>query len=157
MKITWKHLSFVPSREALDALRAGWSWLVDPAMRAFMCATSGDVFFEAADGSVHWLDTGIGSLDRIAADREEFVTLLREDGGTEWLMAPLVAELLEAGAVVAEGQCFGYKLMPVIGGEYEAANMYPLSAAVWYGFAGDFHEQIKDLPDGAHIRFPRAP
>ena len=83
------------------------------------------------------------------------VMLKRTTGSTgpeEWLMANVIDDLLEAGAVVGEGQCFGYKTLPIMGGDYTPDNMVPMSAAAWYGFSGYLHEQIKELPDGTHVQ-----
>lgn len=156
MTVSWKQLTFIPSQDALDELRGSWSWLVEPTMQPFMCATSGDVFLQAEDGGIHWLDTGRGYLDRIADSRDQFLELMRSDGGQEWLMTSVIAELFEAGAVVADGQCFGYKTLPILGGDYTPGNMVPMSASAWYGFSGYLHEQIKDLPDGAQVQLSLA-
>lgn len=152
MPASWKQLSFVPSEEALNALREHWSWLVDPAMEAFMAAASGDVFFQAPDASIHWLNTSAGEFTQIALDRNEFLIRMREDGGTEWLMAPLIDALLDEGQVLGADQCFAFKVLPVLGGTYTPDNMTPMSAAGWYGFSGYLHQQIKDLPDGTRIQ-----
>jgi hypothetical protein len=151
MTVSWKQLSFIPAQDALDELRGSWQWLVDATMLPFMCATCGDVFFVASDGGVHWLDTGRGSFERIADSRDEFLERMRADGGREWLMADVVDELLAAGATIGEGQCFGYRTLPILGGDYTPDNMVPMSAAAWFGFSGYLHEQIKDLPDGAQV------
>ena len=153
MAATWKQLTFVPSSESLDELRAGWSWLVDDSMQPFMASASGDVFYEAADQSIHWLDTGQGVLTKIAADKATFLEALRQDAGAQWLLAPVVDQLLERGHVLSKDQCFGFKVMPVLGGAYSPDNMVAMSAASWYGFAGYVHSQIKDLPDGTNIAF----
>ncbi|WP_056102728.1 T6SS immunity protein Tdi1 domain-containing protein [Lysobacter sp. Root667] len=152
MVISWKQLTFVPTPEALEEFRSSWGWFVPDEMMAFMAATSGDLFFEAADGAVHWLDTGRGELSRVAASRDEFLAAMRADGGNEWLMTPVVEELLGAGAVVGDGQCFGYKVLPILGGDYTADNMVPMSAVAWYGSSGWYHQQLHDLPDGTHVR-----
>jgi hypothetical protein len=122
-------------------------------MEPFMCSASGDVFYEAPDGTIHWLDTGQGTLARIAACRNEFLEAMRRDNGAEWLLSPLIDQLLEAGKVLLVGQCFAFRVLPILGGSYSAENMVPMSAAGWYGFSGYAHGQIKDLPEGAQVSF----
>ncbi len=117
-----------------------------------MFSVSGDVFFEDAGGGVYWLDTGQGTLERIAATRAEFLDRLRTDSGREWLMSALLESFIEAGLVVGENQFLGYRTLPILGGDYTAENMRPMSAASWYGFSGYLHEQIHDLPEGAQVR-----
>lgn len=151
MTLSWKQLTFVPTAEAMEEFRSSWSWLVPDDMSAFMAAMSGDLFFEASDESVHWLDTGRGRLLRVGTSRAAFLDALRADNGVEWLMAPVIETLLRAGAVVGDGQCFGYKVLPILGGGYTPDNMIPMSAVAWYGFSGWFHQQLHDLPNGAQV------
>lgn len=152
MRLTWKQLTFLPAEDALQALASSWRWCVPAEWHAFIFAVSGDVFFEDPDGCVHWLDTGQGTLERIAATRAEFLDRLRADSGREWLMSELLDDFVQAGMVIGENQCLGYRTLPILGGDYTAENMRPMSAAAWYGFSGYLHEQIHDLPDGAKLR-----
>ncbi|WP_169787963.1 T6SS immunity protein Tdi1 domain-containing protein [Caldimonas brevitalea] len=122
-------------------------------MEAFMCSAAGDVFFEAPDRSIHWLDTGQGQLAQVSDTRDLFLAALRDDAGAEWFLAPVVDQLLAEGKLLAEGQCFAFKVLPILGGTYAAENMVPMSAAEWYGFSGHVHHQIKDLPEGTSMSF----
>ena len=151
MPSSWKQLTFIPSSEALHELREQWSWLVDATMQPFLCSASGDVFFEATDLAIHRLDTGQGRLERIASNREEFLREIRKDSGAEWLLSPVIDQLLEAGAPLSPDQCFGFKVMPILGGTYTPDNMVPMSAISWYGFSGYVHHQIKALPEGTQV------
>ncbi len=152
MALSWKDLTFVPTQEALAALRENWCWLLPDDLCAFMAASSGDLFFEASDGSIHWLDTGRGELSNIAPSRDAFLVAMRADDGTEWLMTPLIEQLMEAGAELEEGQCFAYTMLPILGGGYTPDNMVPRSAVEWYGFSGWMHQQLSELPDGSQVR-----
>jgi len=118
-----------------------------------MCSASGDVFFVAEDGTVSWLDTGQGLLTQICVNRDEFLKELKEERGAEWLLAPVVDELVDSGVELALDQCFAYRVLPILGGPYTPENMVPMSAAEWYGFSGHIHSQIKDLPEGAKVEF----
>jgi hypothetical protein len=153
MPASWKQLTFIPSSEALHALREYWGWLVGIDMQPFMSSVSGDVFFEAPDLTIHWLDTGGGRFERIAKDRDEFLGVLRNDGGAEWLLSPAIDRLIDAGVTVGPDQCFAFRVLPILGGTYTPDNMIPMSAEGWYSFSGYVHKQIKDLPDGTQISF----
>lgn len=150
MPASWKQLSIVPSAEALAELREQWSWLLPDPLKAFMASAMGDVFLEGDDGAVFWLDTGRGKLEMIAPSRDAFMAELRTKA-EDWFLASLVDELLEAGIVLDSEQCYGYKVLPVLGGKYEVANVAPMAALAWYGFSGHVHGQIRDLPDGAQV------
>lgn len=153
MQATWKQLTIVPSPEALHQLREHWSWLVADTFQPFMASASGDVFLEAPDLSIHWLDTGQGKIELIANCQEEFLSKLRSDNGVEWLLSPVIDELLAAGVSLEPDQCFAYKVLPILGGTYTPNNMVPMKASEWYGFSGHVHRQIKNLPDGAKVQF----
>ena len=48
-------------------------------------------------------------------------------------------------------QCFGFKLLPVLDGEYDPSSVYVASIEEYWDCCGDVHEQIDDLPDGTEI------
>ena len=152
MAATWTQLTLVPSAEAVEALREHWGWLVPASMNPFIASRAGDVFLEEEDGSVHWLETGGGALTRVASDRDAFRQRLAEDGGAELLLAGVVEAMLEGGIVLGEGQCLGFTQLPILGGSYTPDNLFPISAAEWYGFSGQIHRQIHDLPDGTNVK-----
>ena len=153
MILTWAQLTFLPEDEALHALRRSWAWLVPEDAKPFMFSLSGDVFFESSEGAVHWLDTGQGVLQRIAASREEFLARMYEDGGHEWLMAGLLDDFVARGMQIGTGRCPGYRVLPILGGTYDDHNMVPLPVVEWYGLSGELHAQLADLPDGTPVKF----
>ncbi|HEX4612513.1 MAG TPA: T6SS immunity protein Tdi1 domain-containing protein, partial [Urbifossiella sp.] len=78
----------------------------------------------------------------------------RIDEGTtahEWLMIPLVDQLVAAGVVLAPGTCYGFKTPPVLGGEYAVDNVGPLPIPDYLGAYGSIHKQLRDLPDGTQV------
>lgn len=152
MTVTWKRLTFIPTQDSLDELRENWGWLVDSELEPFLFASSGDVFFQAPDKGVHWLDTGRGILECVAGSRDAFLEEMREDGGRKWLLRDVIEDLLAAGFSLGPDQCFGYKTFPIMGGDYTPDNMAPMSAGAWYGFSGYLQEQLKDLPDGTQVQ-----
>jgi hypothetical protein len=152
MAASWTQLTLVPSAEAVEALREHWGWLVPAAWQPFIASRAGDVFLEGEDGSVHWLETGGGALTRVASDRDAFRQRLAEDGGAELLLAGVVETMFEGGLVLGEGQCLGFTRLPILGGSYTPENLFPITAAEWYGFSGHIHQQLQALPDGANVR-----
>ena len=156
MGVTWKDLSFIPSAEAIAELHVEWQWLIGEDSKAFLSSVMGDVFLETQSGEVTWLDTGRGRLEVLAPSREAFLAELRGKAD-EWMMASLVDELHAAGIRLGPGQCYGFKVMPALGGDYAVANVAPMAAQAWYGFSGYVHHQLKDLPDGAHVHFELSP
>lgn len=131
---------------------ASWSWLLPKTFTLWLVNRFADLFVVLADGSVHMLDVGAGTFDRVAASRDEFCTRIDDpETAAGWLMIPLVDRLVEAGVRLGPGQCYGFKTPPVLGGEYAVKNIGPLALADYLGAYGSLHSQLKDLPDGTQV------
>jgi hypothetical protein len=150
--IPWTQLIFNPSPKVTKAINADWRWLVPKSMTARAWSAVGDVFFEDADGSVHWLDTGMGTLERVAPHRDAFRLRLEADGGEEILLPAVVQGTIALGLAIEPGQCLGFTQLPILGGTYLPENRFPIDAAQWMGFAGTVHKQLAELPDGTQVR-----
>jgi hypothetical protein len=71
------------------------------------------------DGSVHQLLIGEGTFTKVAQSRAAFTQKRDENGNAnDWLMIPLVDQLVAAGIILEHGQCYGFKVPPILGGEY---------------------------------------
>lgn len=113
----------------------------------------GDAFVVDDGGSVHLLDVGAGTFAHLAADRAQFAELLGHgDNANNWLLIPLVDACRQAGMTPGPGQCYGFKVPPVLGGRYEVANIEPTDLSVHYSFLADIYKQTKDLPDGTQVK-----
>lgn len=133
-------------------LLASWAWLLPRELTVWVVNRFGDLFVVLDDGSVWRLDLGAGTFEKTAADRDEFCDHIDEgDNADTWLLVPLVDRLVAAGKVLSPGRCYGFRIPPVVGGAYSVDNINPLPVAEVYGWSGSFHEQIRDLPDGAEI------
>ncbi len=134
------------------SLIAEWTWLVPNQFTVWLMNRFGDLFLVFEDGSVHMLDVGRGSLEQVANSREEFQAKVDEDdNANDWFMIPLVDQLVAAGMTRKEGECYSYKQLPVLSGDYTVENACALPIAQHYGAYGSIHNQIKDLPDEAQV------
>src|SRR4026209_235960 len=50
-----------------------WSWLVPATLTVWIMNRFGDLFIVLADGTVHILDVGCGTLSKVADTRDDFV------------------------------------------------------------------------------------
>ena len=75
-----------------------------------------------------------------------------DDNSNNWLMIPLVDQCVAAGMVLNADQCYGFKMPPILGGEYSVDNIVPISLSEHYSFLADIYRQTKDLPDGMKVR-----
>ena len=135
-----------------QSLFAEWTWLLPNGFTVWLMNRFGDLFLVFDDGSVHMLDIGAGTLQPVAKSRDDFsVKVDDDDNANDWFMIPLVDQLFAAGMTLKEGQCYSYKLPPVLGGNYTVENTCVLTIAGHYGAYGSIHSQIKDVPDGGQV------
>jgi hypothetical protein len=65
---------------------------------------------------------------------------------------PNIVALLEARSEhLTPGQCYSYKIPPVLGGSFESTNVQAISAIVHFTIMGQLHEQTRNLPPGTKI------
>lgn len=129
-----------------------WTWLLPSKVTVWVMNRFGDLFLIMDDGAVHMLDVAGGTLTKLAEDRDDFCRKIDErENENHWLMIPLVDRVAAAGLKLGPGQCYGYKLPPVLGGEYTVENVAILRVAEHLGFHGSLHRQIVDVPDGGRV------
>lgn len=152
MRITWNELTVSPDDLDLDGLLSEWRWVVSESFHPVVISALGDLFLRHDDGRIYWLSSGWGQLTEVAKDAEEFKRLMVEPENAEsWFMPNLVGDILMEGQRLGPGECFGYKLPPVLGGEYEPDNFEPTDLQVHFGILGQIHRQVKELPPGTPI------
>jgi hypothetical protein len=135
------------------ALLATWAWLLPRTVTVWLMNRFGDLFLVLADGSVHMLDTGRGSLERVADDREDFARRIDQDGNAnDWLMIPLIDKLVTAGFCLRPGECYSYWRLPVLGGEYAPANTKIVTIDHHFKAFGPIHDALRDVPDGTSVQ-----
>lgn len=135
-------------------LFASWTWLIPPGtgVQPWLMNRFGDLFWFDADDRVNWLNVTDGTNDVVADGEEDFLEQLDdEEALDDWLMVGLVDELRAAGIVAEAGRCHGFKVLPILGGEYDAENVSTVPIEAYWGTCGDVHRQIDELPDGASI------
>jgi hypothetical protein len=152
VRLTWNDLTVSPYEVDLGALLADWRWLVDTTYAPVVITALGDLFLRGGDGSIHWLDTVAGRLTKVADDAEEFKSLMvRPEHLDEWFLPQLVGDLKTSGVNLGAGQCYSYKIPPVLSGRIEPSNVEPADLLVHFSLMGQIHRQVKDLPGGTPI------
>lgn len=152
MRITWNELTVSPDGVDLDGLISEWRWLTDETFQPVVISALGDLFLRHDDGRIFWLSAGWGQLTEVAASAEEFMRLMvRPENADEWFVPNLVGDILTEGQRLGPGECFGYKVPPVLGGKVEPDNFEPTDLQVHFGILGQIHRQVKDLPPGTPI------
>ena len=130
-----------------------WHWLLPESLTVWLVNRFGDIFAVLDDDTVHMFDVGGGTFERVADSRDHFAGLLdTNDNASDWLMIPLINDLVANGKLLRPGYCYGYIRNPVLGGDYTVENTIVMPIVEHYGLNGDIHRQINDLPDGTPVR-----
>lgn len=131
-----------------------WHRLLPQDFTVWLMNRYGDLFVVMDDSSVWMFDVGCGTFERLAISRDDFCNQLEiDENRNNWLMVPLIDRLVAAGMLLGSGQCYGYTISPVLGGDYSVENTFVIPIEEHYSFNADLHEQIRDLPDGTPIKF----
>jgi hypothetical protein len=134
-------------------LLSGWADLLPPSLTVWLVNRFGDVIAVHDDGSVHMLDVGAGTFERIANDRDHFADQIDKNGNADnWLVVRLVDQCVSAGLVLAHNRCYCCKVPPLLGGQYTLENVATISLAEHYSILSDIWRQTQGLPDGTRIR-----
>jgi hypothetical protein len=129
-----------------------WGWLLPPSMKPTICTVFGDWFLTDYDGTIHHLDLLEGCVSRAADSRSHFENLLTNpDRVDSWFLPGFVVALEGRRILRSSGQCFGYKIHPILGGPIESSNLVLMEFHFWQLICSQLHEQIKKLPAGTRI------
>jgi hypothetical protein len=90
----------------------------------------------------------------IAQDRRGLDALIEDqEFQQDWNMHALVEEARAMLGALGEGRKYCLKIPGLLGGEYGGGNLATISLIELIAASGDIAFQIKDLPDGAQVRF----
>ncbi len=128
-----------------------WDWIDFTGKKPFLATAFGDVFFES-DGGVYFLDKVSGELELICNTKEELENILNTpDGQDHYLMSELVLLAREQGLILNEGECYEFKIAPILGGAIEYSNLQKMNFKISLHINGQLIKQVKDLPLGTKI------
>ena len=71
----------------------------------------GDVSLEQREGTIWWLSTAMGTLERVAESRDAFHQHLDTERADEWFLPGLVDVLHDQSKVPGPGQCYAYAIL----------------------------------------------
>ena len=152
MRITWKDIKVDFNHIDQKRLTESWSWLIGIDKKPILMSSIGDLFLTDNNGFCYWLNVGEGVFEKIANSVDEFKLKLKDDEQIdEWFLIGLVEKLKENGLELTEKHLYGYKILPILGGEYEPENFELTDIEVHFELSGQIHKQIKDLPDGTKV------
>lgn len=133
------------SEHDVPALLAEWKWLVPESDTPLFISAFGDWVFGNPDGSLWVLSVLEGSYEQVAKNNDEYNSLNKSE---KWLNQIFIAEWLpiaiENGLTPSQTECIGWKLHPLLGGKFEAANLQIFSMLVYQSIMGQLHRQLRE-------------
>lgn len=152
MRVTWHELTIGFDPDKGGALLHDWRWLVGNDVQVVVVSALGDLFLRDGEGRIHWLDVGAARLSQAAESAEEFKRLLQQpDNADEWFVPQLIGDLIVSGKQLADGQCYSYKVPPMLSGKMELSNFEPTDLLVHCSMFGQLGRQMQHLPEGTKI------
>lgn len=151
-KPEFSSLFILSSEEDVISALEAWNWL--PLTHLSVCAVSafGEVFFRNETGKIIQLDTIKGSLSKVSDSTSDFVAQIKlEDVQDKLLLAGFIFSMRNNGSHLEKGECYDFKIPPILGGAFHIDNIEKTSFIVKLDIAGQIHQQVKDLPDGTEI------
>ena len=124
-----------------------WRWLVPGQVNLLGISTFGELIIRDEMDQVFILDIHEGRLQKLTEAQDSFW----DNPSLENIFKETeLHELQSKGWKLRELECFTYT-MPIVvkEGPHKLCTMNVYEAV---GFLGDFHRQVKDLPDGAKIQ-----
>ena len=152
MKINLDDLTVKFNQETSGRLTEEWTWLIGTDKKVLLISAIGDMFIADNAEKIYWLDIGAGELRLVADKIQEFEDKLNNiEQVNEWFMPDLTTDLRHSDKKLKAGQLYSYKTLPIIGGDYTVDNFEPLDIEEHFGYTGDLHKQIRDLPTGTRV------
>jgi hypothetical protein len=152
MRITWNELTVGFDPDNAAALLSDWRWLIGDDIQIVLVSALGDLFLRDVDGRILWLDVGAARVTQAAESTEEFKRLMQQpEHANEWFMPQLIGDLIVNGKQLAGGQCYSYKVPPMLSGAMELDNFEPVDLLVHCSMFGQIGRQIQQLPEGTKI------
>ncbi len=136
----------------LTKVLSTWTWLTGE--KSIVALTkSGDALLKDNSGHLYFLDVGGGTLELKSNNYRDFFDNKLSYELIEELLLPVVVDKLEQhGIKLKARQVYSYTLLPIIGGTYDEKNMFAVNLYEHYNLTGEMHFQLKDYPDGTHVK-----
>jgi hypothetical protein len=153
MRITWNELAVGFDATNSNALLTDWRWLAGENVQVVVVSAIGDLFLKDVGGHILWLEVGAARITKVAESSDEFKRLMQQtEHAEEWFVPQLIGDLITRGKRLAPGQCYSYKVPPMLGGKMELGNFEPTDLLVHCSMFGQIGRQIRDLPEGTKIK-----
>jgi hypothetical protein len=135
-----------PNKNEIEDMLPQWSWLAPSSATPLFLSLFGDWVFGNPDGSLSVLSVLEGTYESVAKNAQEYNELNKSP---EWCDEIFVSSwysiALENGITPKEGECIGWQVHPIIGGEFSVANLQVFSMSVYQSLMSQLHAQVQGV------------
>lgn len=135
----------------LEILRRGWAWVLDDPTQILMVNAFGNVLVTCHDGTLWRVIPEELTARKIRDDTNYLAAFEDEQFREDWFFEGVTDAAEAALGPLEEGQCYAFKIWPILGRPFTPDNMYVAATAEWLAVSGDIGGQIKALPNGTTI------
>ena len=133
-----------PSEAEVETLLPQWSWLVPSTATPLLLSVFGDWLFGNPDGSLSVLSVLEGTFEQVASNSEEYNGLNKSP---EWCDEIFISSwysiAIENGISPKNGECIGWQVHPIIGGEFSPSNLKIFSMPVYQSLMSHLHAMVQ--------------
>ena len=130
-----------PSDPEVKELLPQWSWLVPSTATPLYLSVFGDWVFGNANGSLSVLSLLEGTYETVAESADEYNRLNKsQEWSEEIFMSGWYSIALENGISPSEGECIGWRVHPIVGGEFSVENLQVFSMRVYQALMSQLHQ-----------------
>jgi len=140
--------------ELIEHIERAWSWTGIKPVKVVGENDFGNLMIRDQQGQYWRICPEDLYCKVIAGDRKALDTLIQdEEFQQDWNMPALVEEARAKVGQLGPGRKYCLKTPGLLGGEYGGNNLASISLVELVTASGGIALQIKDLPDGAQVRF----
>lgn len=88
--------------------RIGLAVVKETTFNVWILTKFADLFIHMDDDSIWRIDTGAGTFDSIAENKDAFAELIDSNNFDLWFMPGLISQLESEGKRLQEKQCYGF-------------------------------------------------
>jgi hypothetical protein len=141
-----------PSFSDIERGLSSWQWIDICDKKPFRVTAFGDVFFMDSDKHVWFLDRMDGNFELVFSSIDEMDRILEsEEGQDRFLFAGFILRSESEGLILEEGECYEWKVPPILGADVEFKNICKMSFVAALYASGQLHKYLRDLPPNATI------
>lgn len=139
-----------PTQQELSELLPQWSWIIPKTATPLSITVFGDWLFGNPDGSLSVLSLLDGTYEFVASNGIEYNKLNKSP---EWcdeiFLSSWYQIATDNGITPREGECIGWKVHPIIGGEFSSSNLQIFSMNIYQSLMSQLHSQIQGAANAA--------